>query len=100
LPGSPEDIFSRIRVGMSQQEAVAVLKASDWNREPGWWSSCSTKDGRSFGNHGIDAFNDLPSSKEIEQGVLRVHFDDGAGPEVEVFLGRGGTVTGKRLIPP
>lgn len=91
-PDSVEDIASRIRVGMSQQEAVALL--------------CSCRDSDLLSSVEVVAkgsrtrsltwyFHELPPATAVEWAKLNVA--DVEGVEVEVTLGPGGLVTGKRL---
>jgi hypothetical protein len=98
-PGSLEDVFARIRVGMSKEEAVSALRASDPYHIDGCYSEGTTTEGRSRAGTKLDGplFADLPPAPEIAHGVLSVL--DSEGREVEVVLGPGGTVSGKRLSP-
>jgi hypothetical protein len=94
VPGSSEDVLARVRVGMSQQEAVAVLQTH--NHIDGLAFSGRTKSGQTLGRlH--DSFKDLPPPQEIDHGVLTVLDSDGR--ELEIVLGPGGTVSQKRLTP-
>ncbi len=100
-PGSSEDVFSRIRVGMSQNEAVAILRTYDDSYNDGVYSWGVTKDGRSLDRMhvGSPLFHDLPPPQEIEHCVLEVDDAGEDGQEVKIILGRGGIVTGKQLSP-
>jgi hypothetical protein len=102
-PGSFEVLDSRLRVGMSLDEAVGTMRAFD--HEPhagidGAYSKGTTKDGQPWSDYHIierQLYDTLPPAGEIEQGLLTV-CDDG-GQDLEVTLGPGGVVTAKRLIP-
>jgi hypothetical protein len=99
-PGSSEDLFARIQVGMSQNQAVAVLRSYPPDNTEGRYCTGTAKDGRSLDWYCPDVnhfFDNLPLPQEIEHCVLSVL--DGGGREVEVILGPGGIVTGKRLSP-
>lgn len=98
-PGSSEDVFARVQIGMNQEEAVAVLRSYSPDTTEGHYSTGTTKDGRSLDRFHPErpAFESLPSPDEIEYCVLTV--DDKDGRMVEIILSRGGTVSGKRLSP-
>jgi hypothetical protein len=95
--GNSEEVFSRIRVGMSQHEVVKVLLTFD--ASSGRFSWGVTTDGREFQtlHLGHPSMDDLPPPNEIESGVLTAL--DSYGREIEVPLGSGGIVSGKRLSP-
>jgi hypothetical protein len=81
---------------MSQQEAVRLL--SNFEDADSLYSDVSTRDGTSMSRaHFFDNYKELPPPEKIERGVLTVLAND--GQEMEVTLGRGGVVTGKRLVP-
>jgi hypothetical protein len=89
-PGSLEDVYSRVRVGMSQEEAVAVLNDCNWDYSN---ATVTTKDGRSL-YIAIWAHEVLPSPHEVDHAELMI---EDYGNEVYVILGRDGVVTGKRF---
>jgi hypothetical protein len=93
--GNSEEIFFRIRVGMSRENAVAVLRSVD--RVDGRYSYGKTIDGRSFYHPGHDLMDDLPPPKKLASYVLAV--SDDYGRELEVVIGPRDTVTDKRLSP-
>ena len=95
--GNSEEVFARLRVGMSQQEAVEVLATFD--SSSGQYSWGVTTDGREFGSLHLHSrsMDDLPPPQEIESCVMSDLDNDGR--EIEVTLGPGGTVSGKRLTP-
>src|SRR5438309_448020 len=71
-PGSARDVFSRLRVGMTQDEAVRVLRTH--NSIDGAYSEGMTRDGRPFGALHLRCplFGDLPPAGEVERCVLTV----------------------------
>jgi hypothetical protein len=98
-PGSLEELFARIRVGMSKAEAVSAMRAYNPVKFDGVYSEGTTKDGRSWARINLERplFDNLPPAQEIAHGVLSLL--DSEGREGEVLLGPGGTVSGKRLLP-
>jgi len=90
-PGSVEEAFWRIRVGMSLDQAVSMLKRCPTDSVH---YSGVTLTGRRFSNFG---FNNIPPPGEIDYGELYVMDDD--GNEAEIFYREGGTVSGKRWDP-
>jgi hypothetical protein len=96
-PGSSEDVFARIRIGMRQDEAVAVLRSHD--RVDGRYVEGTTTAGRSWAGTSVfgPSFEDLPPAGEITRCVLTVM--DNEGRDIGVTLGPGGTVSGRRLSP-
>lgn len=95
LSSGLEKVFARIRVGMSQHEAVAVLLSCDPYNIDSHQFSGTTRDGRSFCE--FISFK-LPPAEDIEEGELAVM--DVEGREVVVTLERGGIVTDKRISSP
>jgi len=98
-PGSSEDVFARIRVGMSQEEAVAVLRTYAPYKIDGAYSEGTTKQGHSWTRINVchDLYAELPPPQEVVRCILTVYGEDGR--EVEVVLGHGGIVADKRLSP-
>src|SRR5579884_370811 len=95
--GNSEEVFSRIQVGMSQPQVVGILRTFD--ASSGRESQGVTTDGRSFRTCHYDhpAMDNLPPPRQIELAVLEAL--DSYGREIKVRLGRGGTVSSKRLSP-
>ena len=94
---SLRDMFSRVRVGMSQDEALAVLRTFKPDTD-GLFSFGATNDG-SFARplNLVDPYSGgLPLPQEIKH--CRLTIIDCEGREVEIILGQGGTVTDKRFI--
>jgi hypothetical protein len=97
-PGLAEDIYSRVRTGMTKDEAVAALRSDDLHIDT-VYSEGTTTDGQPV--RGVpwlgEVFDNLPPADEIEHCVLTVM--DYEGGEVEVVLGRGGAVVETNLTP-
>jgi hypothetical protein len=98
-PGSPEDVFRRIHIGMSKAEALSALRASDHYHIDGIYSEGITQAGHSWSGTKLEGplFEDLPPAQDIAHCVLSIL--DSEGREVEVVLGPGGVVSSKRLSP-
>lgn len=94
-PGSLGDVFDRIRVGMSQREAVAILDTLDRGNWDCVYYAGTTRDGQPF--RSCVSWVGLPAAEEIETGEIELCAEQGGS--VCVSLGRGGVVTGKRLVP-
>ena len=94
--GSMEDLYKRVRVGMSQQEAVTALQTGEHDYISCLYLSGVTRDGRSFLG-GIRGFGDLPPAGEIV--FAKIEAVDNDGESVEVMLGEAGVVTGKKYLP-
>jgi hypothetical protein len=94
--GNSEEVFSRLRVGMGQQEAVEILQAFEASSST--YSRGVTTDGREFDFlSGVPSMDDLPSPGEIKYCILEA--EDNLGREIKVTLGPGGIVSSKRLSP-
>jgi hypothetical protein len=95
--GNAEPTFSRIRLGMSQQEVVQVLLAFD--ASSGRHSRGVTTNGREFVtfHYGHPSMDDLSAPEQMASCVLTAM--DSYGREIDVTLGPGGVVVGKRLSP-
>jgi hypothetical protein len=95
-PGSLDDLYSRVQVGMTQWEVVALI----WGCRDvdGCYFKGVTKGGESFADFGIKSLDELPPPQDVRRCVLRV--EDTEGWEVEVTLGPGGVVTCKRSTAP
>jgi hypothetical protein len=95
-PGSVEELFSQIEVGMTQQQAVALYLGCE--NGDYCFSNGITKDGSSFGHIGSKPLSQLPPPQEILCCVLLMGDTDGF--EVKVTIGPGGVVTRKRFTAP
>jgi hypothetical protein len=95
-PGSLEDLYSHIRVGMTQSQVVELI----WGCRDvdGCYSNGVTKGGESFADMGTKPLGELPPPQDIFRCVLKV--EDTEGWEVEVTLGPGGVVTSKCSTAP
>lgn len=94
--GSLEALYDRVRVGMTQQQAVELLwGCPDVDVA---FSNGTTKGGVSFAHLGNMVVEEMPPPQDIRRCVLKV--EDTDGWEVEVTLGPGGVVTGKRYTAP
>jgi hypothetical protein len=99
-PGSSEDVFARVRIGMSQEETIAVLRSYDPDKIEAPFVEGITKDGRAFAGTDILAggwFLNLPPPEEVAYCALGVWDTDDR--KVEVILGPGGIVARKKLSP-
>jgi hypothetical protein len=89
----------RLRVGMSQEEAVALLRAYYFPRESDdltrIYSSGETRDGREFFGCCGTALNNLPPADQVARGELVI--DEDLAGELFITLGPGGVVSGFRL---
>jgi hypothetical protein len=95
--GNSEAVCARLQVGMSENEAVEILRTFDQCGDAS--SKGKTTDGRRFRltYSAHLPWTDLPPPSEIENCVLKA--DDDYGREVKVCLGRGGTITSTQLTP-
>ena len=91
-----EDLYNRVRVGMSQQDAIAALQSGEHDHISCLYLSGATRDGRSFVG-GVSGFGDLPPPQEIVRAEIEPVDNDGGS--VKVTLGKGGVVTGKSYLP-
>jgi hypothetical protein len=98
-PGSSEDVFKRLQAGMTQGEAVAVIRTCNPDTVEGLYSEGTTTEGRSFSSvrFRVPFFDDLPPPQDIKSCVLSVYANDGR--DLEVVLGPGGIVSAKRISP-
>src|SRR6266849_4303759 len=66
-PGSSEDVFARLRIGMTKEEVVAVLRSYDLHKIEGFSAAGETKSGHFWAGSHLEGplFNDLPPSHEI-----------------------------------
>jgi hypothetical protein len=96
LPGALGEVFVRLRVGMSQSEAVALIQDFGTANVDCYYYRGLTRDGRPFS--GCCQFDGLPSAQVVAQGELEVYDDDGR--ELVIALGTGGIVSGIRLRSP
>jgi hypothetical protein len=94
-PGSLEAAFSRVRVGMSQEEALDTLLVADVQIDDVYLRG-ETTDGKPI-TGGIGGFSDLPPPAAITHAEVEMR--DWDGQSFTVFLGPGGVVSGKRFTP-
>jgi len=87
---------ARIRVGMSQDEAVAMIQGSGTDGLDTYYFRGATRDGRRFS--GCCGFEGLPPAAQVAWGALEV--DDEYGRELVVTLGPGGVVSDVRVRSP
>ena len=85
-------MFSRVRNGMSLDEAVTAI----WDEADSIYIEGRTVSGRSIDSLVVTRSN-LPVPSEVEYGELAA--EASTGGEVDVILGRGGIVAGKRFKP-
>jgi hypothetical protein len=97
-PGSLEDLFARIRPGMTQHEAVAVLRTYNAKNIDCIGALGVTKEGRHFGSIGESTFDDLPAAREVQHCELSVADEDGRS--LDVILGPDGLVVSKDFSSP
>ena len=90
-PGSLEDVFLHIQVGMSQRQTVTVLETL--NDLDSMYYRGITKDGQPFS--ACCSWAGLPSPEDIK--CAEVEVCDNSGRSFFVYLGRGGIVIGKRF---
>src|ERR1700722_16069692 len=91
---SLEDSYSRIRVGMSRQEAIATLERYDPNSLRITFSG-TTRDGRSFASIGaltefLEGDKEIPPALDIETG--EIFAENWECWSVTLTLGQGGIV--------
>jgi hypothetical protein len=98
VPGSLEDVFPRIQIGMTQEEVIAVLRSCDRDKIEGIYAVGETSSGKSWYGTRMEGplFSDLPPSGDIAHAELSVMDAD---QEIEVHLGSGGIVVTKQLTP-
>lgn len=95
-PGSSADVFARLRIGMSQDEAIAVLRSYGPHAVEAWYASGTTTAGQDFSSVLLHRFlEDLPASHAIANCVIDVSADH----DIQVTLGPGGIVAGKAITP-
>ncbi len=99
LPGSLGVIAAQVRVGMSQDEAIALIRTSYQERPkydiPRLYADGRTHDERSFGRYFDWAFDDFPPADQVAWAELDI--DDDNGRDLIVTFGPGGVVTSVRL---
>jgi hypothetical protein len=98
-PGSSEDIFKRLQVGMTQREAVTVIRTYNPYTVEGLYSEGTTTDGQSFSSvrFRLPFFDDLPPPHQIKSCLLSVCANDGR--DLDIVLGPGGIVSAKSISP-
>ncbi len=93
--GSMENLYARVMVGMTRQQAVAALQAGERDYVECIYVSGTDERGQRFCT-GF-SFKGLPPATEIHDAELAVTCN--TGESVEVTLGEGGVVTAKRYLP-
>ena len=93
--GSIEDLYARIQVGMTKQEAIAALQAGDHDYVECIYVSGTNMRGQRFST--FFSFEGMPPASEIHEAELAVTCN--TGESVEVTLGEGGGVTAKMYVP-
>src|SRR5262249_52299737 len=78
--GSMEDLYKRVRVGMSQQEAVAALQAGDHDYVDTIYVSGTDRRGRRFTT--FYSFQGMPPASEVRDAELTVTCSTGEHVEV------------------
>lgn len=100
LPGSLGIMAAELRVGMSRDKAVGVIRAAyagrerDWDR-PRLYTDGRTQDGQQFGRYFDWEFAAFPPGDDIAWAELDV--DDDWGRDLLITFGPGGRVSGLRL---
>lgn len=96
--GPAEAIYSRVQVGMTREQAVAVLLDHD-NSIDTLWLEWTTRDGKSVGQYliGDDSYDRLPPPDEVVSWAVR--FSDRQGRDVDIAFGPDGRVVDTRLTP-
>jgi hypothetical protein len=87
-----ENMFAQVRIGMSMDEAIAAVS----HDADCMYIEGKTRSGRSFDSLVVFHEN-LPIPQEVQHGVLSV--GEGTGDYLDIILGPGGVVTGKRFDP-
>jgi hypothetical protein len=97
-PGSAEEMYADVRIGMTRDEVVAIFR-THWYIIDGLYSEGTTLGEHSWSRCHVTgpAFHDLPPSSEVRHCVLTVL--DRTGREVEVVIGADGLVSDKRITP-
>src|SRR5690242_877722 len=85
--GSMEDLYFRVRVGMSQEEAVAALEPGE-RIDTNVYVWGTDRQGRDFSTPWT--LQGMPPASEVRDALLTV--GDCTGEHVEVTLGEGGVV--------
>ncbi len=90
-PGSVEDVYASLRVGMRRGEAIMVLESCDPVETVNYHGT--TKDGRRYSG-GI-TWKWLPPPDQTADGVIDCFTND--GDDLYVYLGPDSIVTGKEM---
>ena len=93
--GSMEDLYKRVRVGMSQQQAIAALQAGDHDYVECIYNKGTDRQGQRFTSY--FTYKYMPPASEIHDAELAVTCS--TGESVEVILGEGGVVTARKYLP-
>ena len=98
LPGTLGVVSSRVRVGLHQDEVIALIRASGTDNVDCFFTRGETRDGRPFLGLFGGAFDKVPAASDIAWGELEI--DDNRGRELFIDIGPGGVVSGVRLTSP
>lgn len=96
--GNSEEVFARLRIGMTMREAVGIL--ASFHEDDGCLSQGITTDGQEFSTmdiFGSSLLDGMPQPDRIASCVVTGR--DYNDREIELTFGRGGIVTCKRLSP-
>ncbi|QEG25659.1 hypothetical protein GobsT_03860 [Gemmata obscuriglobus] len=93
VPGALGQIDAEVRVGMSQAEAVAVIRAHDLHGAEAFFTG-ETHDGKQVAGFSRATLDDLPAGDQM--AGFDVSIDD-RGRHLEVTFGLGGAVTAVEL---
>jgi hypothetical protein len=93
-PGSMEDLYARVRVGMTQAEALAALKFGGAQSVDCLYAEGTDRQGNHFLS-GL-SFANLPQASEYRE--LEVEVTCVTGESVKVTFGEGGVVTTKQYL--
>ena len=93
--GSMENLYERVRLGMTTEQAIAALRAGERDYVECIYVSGTDRRGQRFST--FYSFEGLPPASEIHDAELAVTCN--TGESVEVTLGEGGAVTVKKYLP-
>lgn len=100
LPGSLGVMAAEVRVGMSRDEAIAVIRTAYAGRDREWdnprlYTDGRTRDGQPFGRYFDWDFAAFPPANEVEWAELDI--DDDRARDLLITFGPGGRVSDVRL---
>ena len=93
--GSMENLYARVLVGMTRQQAIAALQAGERDYVECIYVSGTDRLGQRFST--FYSFEGMPLASEIHDAELAVTCN--TGENVAVTLGEGGVVTAKKYLP-